>query len=63
VEFLLKSILEKMIKTDKRRIAAVFFNVKGKDLLYLDKPNPQYLKEAPVDSEFRFMSSRWPCKK
>jgi len=42
VEFLLKSILEKMIKTEKRKIAAVFFNVKGKDLLYLDKPNPQY---------------------
>jgi hypothetical protein len=27
------------------------------------KANPQYMKEAPVDSEFRFMSSRWPCKK
>jgi len=26
------------------------------------KANPQYMKEAPVDSEFRFMSSRWPCK-
>src|SRR5262245_22374119 len=25
--------------------------------------NPQYLKEAPVDSEFRFMSAKWPCKK
>jgi hypothetical protein len=27
------------------------------------KANPQYMKEAPVDSEFRFMSTRWPCKK
>ena len=26
------------------------------------KANPQYMKEAPVDSEFRFMSARWPCK-
>jgi Rap1a immunity proteins len=26
------------------------------------KANPQYMKEAPVDSEFRFMSTRWPCK-
>ena len=26
------------------------------------KANPQYMKEPPVDSEFRFMSSRWPCK-
>jgi Rap1a immunity proteins len=27
------------------------------------KANPQYMKEPPVDSEFRFMSGRWPCKK
>ena len=27
------------------------------------KANSQYMKEAPVDSEFRFMSTRWPCKK
>ena len=27
------------------------------------KTNPQYMKEAPVDSEFRFMSAKWPCKK
>ena len=26
------------------------------------KANPQYMKEAPVDSEFRFMSAKWPCK-
>ena len=42
VEFLLESIVEKMIKTEKRKVAAVFFNVKGKDLLYLDKSDPQY---------------------
>jgi hypothetical protein len=27
------------------------------------KANPQYMKEAPVDSEFRFMNAKWPCKK
>ena len=27
------------------------------------RANPQYMKEAPVDSEFRFMSTKWPCKK
>ena len=27
------------------------------------KANTQYMKEAPVDSEFRFMSAKWPCKK
>src|SRR5215475_6615102 len=26
------------------------------------KANPQYMKESPVDSEFRFMSAKWPCK-
>ncbi len=51
VEFLLKSILEKMIKTDKRRVAAVFFNVKGKDLLYLDKANPQYAEGRPLHQQ------------
>src|SRR5262245_15422631 len=25
--------------------------------------NPQYMKEAAVDSEFRFMSAKWPCQK
>ncbi len=42
VEFLLKGILDKLVKSEKRKVAAVFFNVKGKDLLYLDKPNPVY---------------------
>jgi hypothetical protein len=55
VEFLLKSILEKLIKTDKRRVAAVFFNVKGKDLLYLDKPNPQYLETDEYTNKCRRM--------
>ena len=27
------------------------------------KANSQYMNEAPIDSEFRFMSSKWPCKK
>ena len=26
------------------------------------KANPQYMKEPAVEGEFRFMSSRWPCK-
>lgn len=55
VEFLLKSIMEKLIKTDKRRAAAVFFNVKGKDLLFLDKPNPQYEKTDPYTNKCRQM--------
>ena len=55
VEFLLKSILDKMIKTEKRKIAAVFFNVKGKDLLYLDKPNPQYDSSDPYTNKCRRM--------
>lgn len=55
VEFLLKSILEKMIKTEKRRVAAVFFNVKGKDLLYLDKANPQYEETDSYTNKCRQM--------
>ncbi|MCH7472384.1 ATP-binding protein [bacterium] len=55
VEFLLKSILEKMIKTHKRKVAAVFFNVKGKDLLYLDKPNPQFEKNDDYTNKCRKM--------
>lgn len=27
------------------------------------KANPQYMKERPVDTEFRFLSAKWPCKK
>jgi Rap1a immunity proteins len=27
------------------------------------KANPQYMNEAPVESEFRFLSAKWPCKK
>jgi Rap1a immunity proteins len=27
------------------------------------KARPQYLNEVPVDSEFRFLSEKWPCKK
>jgi DNA helicase HerA-like ATPase len=42
VEFLLKSMFDTMVRANRRRVSAVFFNVKGKDMLYLDKPNPQY---------------------
>jgi len=27
------------------------------------KANPQYMKEAPVETEFRFLSAKWACKK
>jgi hypothetical protein len=27
------------------------------------KANPQYMNEAPVEAEFRFLSAKWPCKK
>jgi hypothetical protein len=27
------------------------------------KANPKLMNEAPVDSEFRFLSEKWPCKK
>jgi Rap1a immunity proteins len=25
--------------------------------------HPQYMNEAPVETEFRFLSERWPCKR
>ena len=27
------------------------------------KARPQYLKELPVETEFRFLAEKWPCKK
>ena len=27
------------------------------------KARPQHLKEAPVETEFRFLVEKWPCKK
>ncbi len=44
VEFILKSIFTYCSAQRGRKIAVVVFNVKGKDLLYFDKPNP-YLWE------------------
>ncbi len=26
------------------------------------KSNPQYLQEPPVETEFRFLMEKWPCK-
>ena len=26
------------------------------------KANPRYLKETPVETQFRFMMQKWPCK-
>lgn len=27
------------------------------------KARPQYMKEAPVETEFRFLTEKWPCAK
>jgi hypothetical protein len=27
------------------------------------KAHPQYMNERPADTEFRFLSEKWPCKK
>ncbi len=27
------------------------------------KAHPQYMKESPVETEFRFLTEKWPCKK
>jgi hypothetical protein len=27
------------------------------------KTRPQYMKEAPVETEFRFLTEKWPCAK
>jgi Rap1a immunity proteins len=27
------------------------------------KAHPQYMNERPVDTEFRFLNEKWPCKK
>ena len=27
------------------------------------KARPQYMKEAPVETEFRFLIEKWPCKR
>ncbi|MGW8179473.1 MAG: Rap1a/Tai family immunity protein, partial [bacterium] len=26
------------------------------------KAHPQYMSEAPVETEFRFLMDKWPCK-
>jgi hypothetical protein len=26
------------------------------------KSHPQYMKESPVDTEFRFLMEKWPCR-
>lgn len=55
VEFLLKSMLDTMTRSLRRRACAIFFNVKGKDMLYLDKPNPQYEEHDPYTEKCRRM--------
>ena len=27
------------------------------------KAHPQYMNELPVETEFRFLMEKWPCKK
>jgi hypothetical protein len=27
------------------------------------KAHPQYLKDFPVETEFRFLTEKWPCAK
>ncbi|MCH7493702.1 ATP-binding protein [bacterium] len=54
VEFMLKSVLvffQKQEAFRKKRIGIVLFNVKGKDLLFLDKPNPE-LQEVGERGDF-----------
>ncbi len=56
VEFMLKSIQTYFLKKPeelRRRIGIVIFNVKGKDLLYFDKPNPDLLQNTPMATWYR----------
>lgn len=56
VEFMLKSVqvfFQKQAKFQKKRIGVVLFNVKGKDLLFLDKPNPELQEDSPRGEYYR----------
>ncbi len=56
VEFMLKSIQTYFLRKppeQRRRLAIVIFNVKGKDLLYFDKPNPDLQKDTELAAWYR----------
>jgi len=55
IEFALKSIFEYCGQQRGRKIAVVVFNVKGKDLLYFDKPNPFLWEDTPLAIKSRQM--------
>ena len=55
VEFLLKSIFTYCSEQRGRRIAVVVFNVKGKDLLYFDKPNPYLWEQTELATKSKKM--------
>ena len=48
VEFILKSVFTYCAAQRGRKIAVVVFNIKGKDLLYFDKPNPYLWEQTPL---------------
>ncbi|MEO7993886.1 MAG: hypothetical protein ABI743_05765 [bacterium] len=55
VEFILKSIFHYCSSQRGRKIAVLVFNVKGKDLLYFDKPNPALWEDSPLAVRSRKM--------
>ena len=55
IEFALKSIFEYCGQQRGRKLAVVVFNVKGKDLLYFDKPNPFLWEDTPLAIKSRQM--------
>ncbi|MCX6645844.1 MAG: hypothetical protein NTY09_05765 [bacterium] len=55
VEFAIKSIFEYCSDQRGRKISIVVFNVKGKDLLYFDKPNPFLWEDTPLAIKSRQM--------
>ena len=55
VEFAIKAIFEYCSEQRGRKISIVVFNVKGKDLLYFDKPNPFLWEDTPLAIKSRQM--------
>ena len=56
VEFMLKSVqtfFQRNQEYKKKRIGVVLFNVKGKDLLFLDKANPELQEKSPQGEFYR----------
>ncbi|HYE77864.1 MAG TPA: hypothetical protein VEI97_07760 [bacterium] len=55
VEFILKSIFTYCAEQRGRKVAVIVFNVKGKDLLFFDKPNPALWEDSPLAVKSRKM--------